>query len=66
MQGQAESIKQRFNVRAIVQIIDANDLGSNTEAYQEIGGALADYDISILVNNQTYTVPFDYASSDML
>ena len=43
------------------------DYQANTEdSYQEIEQMLAEFDICILVNNQTYTVPFDIARKDLL
>ena len=46
-------------------VIDYNVL-DNTNSYREVIGALEKLDICILVNNQTYSVPFDLARADLL
>ena len=63
MQGQASIIEQQHNVRTSVITFDYQ---TNTEdSYQEIAKMLGEYDICVLVNNQTYTVPFDVARKDL-
>ena len=64
MEKQASLLRERHQVQTKVIIIDYNGLGSNS--YQDIGNTLDNLDICILVNNQTYAVPFDLARSDLL
>ncbi len=42
-------------------MIEYNKLADSEQSYQEIKEALSEYEICILVNNQTYAVPFDVA-----
>ena len=72
MEHQAAVLKQKYEVRTFVLVVDYMQLGGgarNTnvnQTYQEISTILSEYEICILVNNQTYSVPFDYARSDLM
>jgi len=62
MENQSQLIQERYKVRTFILNIDYTALGERSEDYyQEIGKTLTGYDICILINNQTYSVPFDLA-----
>ena len=67
MKAQAAKLEDRYKVRTLVLLFNYDKLANDLDAaYQEISEALKDYDVSILVNNQAYTVPFDYGRADLL
>ena len=72
MEHQATVLKQKYEVRTFVLVVDYMQLGggarnsNNNQTYQEISTILSEYEICILVNNQTYSVPFDYARADLM
>lgn len=66
MDGQSEILKQQYNVKTHIVVIEYNKLADSEQSYQEINDALSEYEICILVNNQTYAVPFDVARQDLL
>ena len=72
MDHQAAVLKQKYDVRTFVMVVDYMTLGGGVrdsnvnQTYQEISNILSEYEICILVNNQTYSVPFDYARADLL
>ena len=53
-------------MRTHVIVVDYKAFVQSEDAYQEIRAALADFEICILINNQTYTVPVDYAHPDLV
>ena len=54
-------------MRTFVLLFNYDKLAADLDAaHQEISEALEDYEVSILVNNQAYTVPFDYGRADLL
>ena len=54
-------------MRTSVLLFNYDRLAADLDAaYQEISEALKDYEVSILVNNQAYTVPFDFGRADLL
>lgn len=67
MEGQATTLKERYKVQTHVICVDYHQFSEDAEkTYQEIADKIADYDICILVNNQAYSVPFDFAHHGML
>ena len=72
MEHQATVLKQKYEVRTFVLVVDYMQLGGGArnsnvnQTYQEISNILSEYEICILVNNQTYSVPFDYARADLM
>lgn len=69
MDAQANSLHERFQVRTRVIIVDYQnfaELSHQENAYAEIESALGDADVCMLVNNQSYTVPFDFARQDLM
>ena len=51
MDGQSEILKQQYNVKTHVVVIEYNKLADSEQSYQEIKEALSEYEICILVNN---------------
>ena len=65
--AQAAQLQERYKVRTFVLLFNYDKLAVDLDAaYQEISKALENYEVSILVNNQAYTVPFDYGRADLL